>query len=226
MDIIVKLKDGSITTVEMQRIGYLFPGERTNCYLADMIMRQYNDMRPLRGKDFSYKDMRPVRLVIFMEQSSAEFMAVAPEYIHVRETTYNTGANLNDLEHVVYFSLDTYRKLPHNKISTLLDAWLTFFSYEDPEHVISLIDQYPEFMPMYLDIAEFRSNPGEVMDMFSEALSIMDHNTTKYMVDELNQTISNQTHTINDQARTIADQPSKISKLRDALLINGIEVPE
>ena len=29
MDIIVRLSDGSYTTVEMQRLGYLFPGERT-----------------------------------------------------------------------------------------------------------------------------------------------------------------------------------------------------
>lgn len=214
MDIIVKLQNGSIITIEMQRIGYLFPGERTNCYLADMIMRQYNDMRPARGDDFSYKDMCPVRLIIFMEQSSAEFKAVAPAYIHIRQTSYNTGAIVNDLEHVVYFSLDTYRNLPHNEIDTMLDAWLTFFSYEDPEHVIRLIDRYPEFLPMYQDIAEFRSNPEEVMGMFSEALSIMDHNTTKYMVDELNQTIFDQKQTIASMDQIIADTRADLADTR------------
>ena len=41
-DIIVKLQNGALVNVEMQKIGYDFPGERCSCYLADMIMRQYN----------------------------------------------------------------------------------------------------------------------------------------------------------------------------------------
>ena len=40
---------------------------------------------------------------------------------------------------------------------------------------------------MYQDIAAFRKNPGEVISMFSEALRIMDRNTTKYMIDSMEQ---------------------------------------
>ncbi|MBQ9334649.1 MAG: PD-(D/E)XK nuclease family transposase [Lachnospiraceae bacterium] len=232
MDIIVKLRDQSITTIEMQRIGYLFPGERTNCYLADMIMRQYNELRPRRGGDFSYKDMRPVRLIIFMERSSAEFKAVAPEYIHTREISYSTGAGINDLENVVYFSLDTYRDLPHNEINTKLDAWLSFFSYEDPEHVIALIDRYPEFLPLYQDIAALRSTPEEVMGMFSEALRIMDRNTTKYMIDELNQELADKDKALAEKDQALADKDQALSELssentlfRELLEANGITVP-
>ena len=32
MDIIIKLLGGDLVTVEIQRIGYLFPGERSSCY--------------------------------------------------------------------------------------------------------------------------------------------------------------------------------------------------
>ena len=187
MDIIVKLEDGSYATVEIQRIGYLFPGERTNCYLADMIMRQYNLVRTERGNEFSYKDMRPVRLIVIMDQSSAEFKSTAPAYIHSREVSIDTGVKITELENVIYISLDTYRESVHNEINTKLDAWLNFFSYEDPDHVLQLIDKYPEFLPMYQDIAEFRKNPREVMGMFSEALRIMDRNTTKYWIDSLKQ---------------------------------------
>ena len=42
--------------------------------------------------------------------------------------------------------------------------------------------------------------------MFSEALKIMDRNTTKYMIDELKQTIT-------DQNQTIADYSNKITTL-------------
>ena len=141
-----------------------------------------------------------------MDQSSAEFSAVAPEYMHTRISSYSSGAAVTDLEHVTYISLDTYRSLGQNEIKTKLDAWLTFFSYEDPEHVISLVNKYPEFLPLYRNIAEFRHKPEEVIGMFSEALKIMDRNTTKYMIDELKQTIA-------DQNQTIADYSNKITTL-------------
>ena len=56
MDIIVKTDTGAIVNVEMQRIGYYFPGERSDCYTADMIMRQYGKVRSEKGDSFSYKD--------------------------------------------------------------------------------------------------------------------------------------------------------------------------
>lgn len=36
-DIIVELEDGSLANVEIQKIGYTFPGERSACYSADML---------------------------------------------------------------------------------------------------------------------------------------------------------------------------------------------
>lgn len=35
-DIVVELADGSIANVEVQKIGYAFPGERSACYSADL----------------------------------------------------------------------------------------------------------------------------------------------------------------------------------------------
>ena len=42
MDIIVEASDGSIVNVEVQKIGYNFPGERAACYNADLLLRQYH----------------------------------------------------------------------------------------------------------------------------------------------------------------------------------------
>lgn len=50
MDIVVELEDGSIANVEMQKIGYLFPGQRSACYSADLLLRQYKRMRDNRQK--------------------------------------------------------------------------------------------------------------------------------------------------------------------------------
>ncbi len=39
MDIVVELEDRSIANVEMQKVGYLFPGQRSACYSADLLLR-------------------------------------------------------------------------------------------------------------------------------------------------------------------------------------------
>lgn len=70
MDIVVQNKDGSIINVEMQKIGYLFPGERSGCYAADFIMRQYNKIRSEKREKFTFKDMKPVYIIVLMENSS------------------------------------------------------------------------------------------------------------------------------------------------------------
>ena len=39
-DVLVQLEDGSLANVEIQKIGYYFPGERSACYSADHLLRQ------------------------------------------------------------------------------------------------------------------------------------------------------------------------------------------
>ena len=41
MDIVVELENGSIVNLEIQKNGYMFPGERSACYSADLLLRQY-----------------------------------------------------------------------------------------------------------------------------------------------------------------------------------------
>ncbi|MFR0987474.1 MAG: PD-(D/E)XK nuclease family transposase, partial [Frisingicoccus sp.] len=41
MDIVVEFESGGIANVEVQKIGYLFPGQRSACYSADLLLRQY-----------------------------------------------------------------------------------------------------------------------------------------------------------------------------------------
>ena len=74
-------------------------------------------------------------------------------------------------------------------IVTELDAWLTFFSCTDAEHIVRLVQEYPKFLEYYKDIAVFRTKPKELIYMFSEALEILDRNTANYMIDELAQEV-------------------------------------
>ena len=70
MDIVVQLEDGSIANVEVQKIGYKFPGERAACYSADLLLRQYKrvkDVAAENGKSFSYSSIKTVYTIVFFE---------------------------------------------------------------------------------------------------------------------------------------------------------------
>ena len=54
MDIVVEFEDGSIGNIEVQKLGYLFPGQRSACYSADLLLRQYKRLRDEKEAKFSY----------------------------------------------------------------------------------------------------------------------------------------------------------------------------
>lgn len=185
-DIIARLQNGSMINVEMQKIGYDFPGERCSCYTSDMIMRQYNYLKN-SNSNFSYKDMKSVYLIIFMETSPALFHTTK-QYIHQKCTEFDTGIKLNLLDNITFISLDTFRDEVHN-INTKRDAWLKFLTEDDPDEIVNFVNQYPEFLPCYKDLIAFRQNPKELINMFSDALKELDKNTERYMVEELNKRV-------------------------------------
>ena len=187
MDIVLSLSDGSIMDVEIQKVGYAFPGERSCCYASDLIIRQYNRAKKKakkEGKPFSFRSLKPVYVIILMEDSPAPFKAVSPHYIHKKITTYDSGAKVAELSNIVYISLDTFRKVVQN-IDTPLHAWLSFLSSYEPNDVLKLVNSHPEFLEMYQEIAEFRDRTEDIMGFFSDALIQMDLATEEYMWDEM-----------------------------------------
>ena len=56
---------------------------------------------------------------------------------------------------------------------------------ENLEEAKRLIQDYPWLQEIYEEIAMLRHRPEEVLGMFSEALRMLDHNTVKYMIEEL-----------------------------------------
>ncbi|MCM1098499.1 MAG: PD-(D/E)XK nuclease family transposase [Ruminococcus flavefaciens] len=189
MDILLQLSSGSRVNVEMQKLGLYFPGERSSCYAADAIMRQYSELKSRLREKFSYREMKPFFLVILMEHSSAAFKKAAPHYIHTEQISYDSGAQVTSLFHTKYISLDTFKACVQN-IDNKLHAWLTFFSSEEPADIIRLITAYPEFCELYQEIAEFRKKPEELITMYSEALAIADRNTIRMMIDDMEEEIA------------------------------------
>ena len=70
MDIVIQFEDGSIANVEVQKIGYGFPGERSACYSADLLLRQYKRVREELGDTFAYRNIRRVYTIVLFEIST------------------------------------------------------------------------------------------------------------------------------------------------------------
>ncbi|SFB70165.1 PD-(D/E)XK nuclease family transposase [Butyrivibrio sp. YAB3001] len=205
-DIVVELEDGTIANVEVQKLGYAFTGERASCYSADLLLRQYKRIRDEKKKKFTYKDVAPVYTIVFMEKSSDEFHAFMNTYIHNINYVSNTGLKLNMLQNFMFIPIDIFlKKLHNNGINNELDAWLTFLGCDEPEYIVELIQKYPYFKKFYDDIYEMCLNVEGVMSMFSKELQILDQNTVRYMIDELQEKLDVATATLADKDKVIAD---------------------
>lgn len=184
MDIVVRMADGSLVDVEMQKIGYQFPAERTDCYLADLLLRQYNDLQSSSDK-FDYKDMSRVIAIVIMETSSGVFLEDHEHCIHSGKITYDTGIQINDLFENIYICLDTYKNFIHTKIKSRTEAWMLFLASDNMKDIMEVCEAYPEFIPIYQEVFAFMDQMEELVMMFSDALREMDRNTERHMVEEL-----------------------------------------
>lgn len=184
-DILVELADGSLADIEIQKIGYAFPGQRGACYSADLLLRQYKRMKGLKNKKFNYRDMKTVYTIVFFEKSTVEFHEAGSQYIHRARQVFDTGLKLDMLQDYILIPLDIYKEHKQNEsIETKLDAWLSFLSDDSPGRIMEIIDKYPTFREMYGEVYTICRNIEGVMDMFSEELLELDRNTVQYMIEE------------------------------------------
>ena len=215
-DIVVEFEDGALADIEIQKIGYAFPGERSACYSADLLLRQYKRVREKqRGQKvkFSYKNIKNVYTIVIFEKSPMEIRMLENRYIHKSFWGFDTGLKMNLLQNFIFIALDIFRKNMENKtVENELDAWLMFFASEEPERIIELIESYPGFREIYRDIYEICLNMEKVMGMYSKELQELDRNTVQYMIDEMQETIDAQKQALNEQSETIKSQAQIISE--------------
>lgn len=93
--------------------------------------------------------------------------------------------------------------------------WRAALNYARPEAIVSLVNAYPEFLECYRDVIAFRKEPKELINMYSEALAILDHNTVEYMCEEMQKTINEQADTIARQEELIASMQKKLEELEN-----------
>ena len=218
MDIVVELLDGSIINLEVQKIGYDFPGERAACYASDLTLRQYARARrdaakrsaEEPGHKFSYHAIHPVYTIVLIEKSPSLFYRFPDQYIHRFSQKSDTGLSMELLHNYIFIPLDIFRKKHQNEdISTELDAWLTFLSTEEPDEIMRLCDAFPFFRDIYRHIYEICQNTEDVMGIFSEALAELDRNTVDYMIDELkrsNEQLQDKNEQLQDKNEQLQDK--------------------
>ena len=85
-----------------------------------------------------------------------------------------------------------------------------------PEQILKVIRAYPEFEEIYRQVFGFRRQVKELMNMFSDALKILDANTTKYMIEQQKEEIERQNEKIEKQNEEIAQRNEEIAQLKEA----------
>ena len=186
MDLLAEAVDGSLCNVEVQKQGYGFPAERASCYSADLIMRQYVRARGEKGEKFSYSSIKKVYVIVLYEKSAAVFHQQPGVYRHYGKTTFDTGLKMELLQEFCFTALDVFRENRYSeKEKSEQRAWLSLLVTEDLEDAERLIEDYPWLEEIYREIALLRRRPGEVLGMWSDALRILDENSMKLFVEEL-----------------------------------------
>ena len=85
-----------------------------------------------------------------------------------------------------------------------------FLASDDPADIVRLVEAYPQFRELYKEIAGFQQRLEELVNMYSEALAIMDRNTVKLMIEE-------QERLLAEQAKALAEQADALEKKDHAL---------
>ncbi len=213
MDIVVRLRDGSLANVEIQKIPYMFTAERISCYSSDLLMREYSRLK--KDKNFKYSDMKKVYTIVLYEKTEGDFKdpMLHGAYIHHGKNRFDTNLKLNLLQEYFLIALDvfcqngytddknsdaleteliaTHNNIPETGFATndlsmdSLDGWLSILTAETMADVEGVIRRYPWSEPIFREMSAYVNNPEEVILMFSEALKIADRNTVKYMIEEL-----------------------------------------
>ena len=213
MDIVVRLRDGSLANVEIQKIPYMFTAERISCYSSDLLMREYSRLK--KDKNFKYSDMKKVYTIVLYEKTEGDFKdpMLHGAYIHHGKNRFDTNLKLNLLQEYFLIALDvfcqngytddknsdaleteliaTHNNIPETGFATndlsmdSLEGWLSILTAETMADVERVIRRYPWSEPIFREMSAYVNNPEEVILMFSEALKIADRNTVKYMIEEL-----------------------------------------
>ena len=76
---------------------------------------------------------------------------------------------------------------------------------------------YPYLESVFVDMAGYLDKPAEVVNMFSEALKILDENTVHYMIEEMQKQIDEDKEAIAEKDSVIAEKTVLLDKSKTEL---------
>ena len=108
---------------------------------------------------------------------------------------------------------------------------MSFLSTDNPADIMALTEAYPYFKELYSDMIKFQRKPKELVNMFSEALEIMDRNTVKYMIEDRDEKIRQLTSENNQLVDKLQQQDDRLqqqTRLIDELMkrLDNIEAKD
>lgn len=165
-------------------------------------------------------------MIVIFEKSTGEFHDVPGEYLHHGKITFDTGLEMEFLQEYYLIALDVFRKFPYPKDRSEKTGWLSLLSTEDLEDAERMIGEYPWLKEIYKEMAMLRQRPEEVLGMFSEALRILDQNTLKYMIEELQKEMKEQKEMREQLETVIEEKDSELAKKDAALEAKDNEIEE
>ena len=109
-------------------------------------------------------------------------------------------------------ALDVFCKFPYTKDKNEQIAWLSLLTTESLADAEQLIRNYPWLKEIYQEIAMLRQKPEEVLGMFSEALRILDQNTVKYMVEEMQKELDEKNALLSEKDSLLIEKDSLLTE--------------
>ena len=157
-------------------------------------------------------------MIVLIEKSTAEFHKMEEHYLHRFCQKSDTGLKVELLQTYLLIPLDIFKQIIHNRgVRNKLEAWLAFFSMDEPEMILELIQAYPEFKKLYQHVYDICMNVENVMGIFSEELAMLDRNTTLYMIKEMENQIREQKAQLNQKEEQLNQKDQRIKLLEKQL---------
>jgi methyl-accepting chemotaxis protein len=149
--------------------------------------------------------MKPVYCLIFFDKSSANMRKLPQSWEDVGELKFDSGLEEEFLEHIHYIELDKFRENVQT-ISNEKERWVSLLSADTQEKVQEVAASSPEMFEIIAEVAEYAMDAREVMNMYSEALRILDRNTEKYMMDEAMKQLEEKDKALKEKDKELEEQ--------------------
>ena len=225
MDIVVRLSNGEIVNLEIQKVGYLFPVKRFDCYCADLIMREYSRLREKHCKDFSYDMLPKVISIAMFETTPNELATDYSTYIQHGQMKTDMGKVLNSVPEHYYIFLDNFSYAMHNKpIQTELEAWLMLINTVSIERINELIKFDSKFADIYTELFGMIVKPEELLSMYNNIFLDADKCEEQLMLDMMKNEIKEKSTKLDQMGNQLSQMNSKLQNIGSELQAKDSEL--